>query len=117
MNVSTLSNTTTREERTLRMLAHANACASASASGSVAATASGTGDAYSMLVNQLQAQAGDIAAMCSGGMAVRAHVTEGSRSVVIMRTDSTPVAAAGEAARQRQQQQMRSATSPIVSDP
>ena len=109
MNVSTLSNTTTREERTLRMLAHANACASAS--GSVGTTA--TGDAYSMLVNQLQAQAGDMAAMCSGGMAVRAHVTEGSRSVVIMRTDSTPVAAAGEAARQR----LRSATSPIVSDP
>ena len=115
MNVSTLNNTTTREERTLRMLAHANACASASASasGSVSVGTTATGDAYSMLVNQLQAQAGDMAAMCSGGMAVRAHVTEGSRSVVIMRTDSTPVAAAGEAARQR----LRSATSPIVSDP
>ena len=111
MNVSTLSdisNTAAREERTLRLLAHAQACARAS--GSVSAT--GTGDAYSMLVDQLRSQAGDMAAMCSGGMAVRAHVTADSRSVVLMRTDS-PSAAAGEAARQR----MRSATSPGVSDP
>ena len=115
MNVSTLSNTTTREERTLRLLAHAQACARASGSVSALSAATGTGDAYSMLVDQLKAQAGDMAAMCSGGMEVRAHVTAGSRSVVLMRSNSssTPVAAAGEAARQR----MRSATSPGVSDP
>jgi hypothetical protein len=112
MNVSTLSNTTTREERTLRLLAHAQACARASGSVSALSAATGTGDAYSMLVDQLRSQAGDMAAMCSGGMEVRAHVTAGSRSVVLMRTDS-PSAAAGEAARQR----MRSATSPGVSDP
>jgi hypothetical protein len=125
-----LSPVTTREERTARLLAHAQACASASGSVSevtatAAAAASGTGDASTMLFDQLRTQASALAAMCSGGMAVRAHVTEGSRSVVIRGSGSgsgsgssssssgstSPSEAAGAAARQR----MRLVASPRVS--
>jgi hypothetical protein len=66
-----------REERTLRMLEHARR-----ASGASDADTS-TGTPSTMLFEQLRMQAGNLADACAGGMEVRAHVTPGSRSVVI----------------------------------
>jgi hypothetical protein len=94
--ISPVADSADREARTRRLLEHARAAAVCMDPGRLAALdpvpINASADTLSaLLFDQLRMQASKLSDACAGGMAVRAHVVAGSRSVVIRGGHSPPL--------------------------